>query len=145
KLQVRLLLPRKHAPGGLAHVGAIEIQPDASSEHLDVVLAEARVCARDAGLRAVKACVDTPRKRVFLNERPPRGGPQHFRHGLVHGQPPSFTSGVVSCASFVSTTNTARSLAGAVSLALALTRWMSPGSSEKLCPAVYVVTGSLLT
>src|SRR5262245_44204434 len=88
KLQVRLLLPRKHVPGGLAHVGAIEIQPDASSEHLDVVLAEARVYARDAGLRAVNACVDTPRKRVFLNERSPRGGPRHFRHGLVHGQPP---------------------------------------------------------
>jgi hypothetical protein len=32
-------------------------------------------------------------------------------------------------------TNTARSLAGFVSLALALTPWRSPGSSEKLCPA----------
>src|SRR5207248_4459258 len=42
-------------------------------------------------------------------------------------------SGVVSSVSFVSTTNTARSLAGFVSLALALTRWRSPGSSEKRC------------
>jgi hypothetical protein len=35
----------------------------------------------------------------------------------------------------VSTTNTASSLAGFVSLALALTLWRSPGSSDKLCPA----------
>jgi hypothetical protein len=31
--------------------------------------------------------------------------------------------------------NTARSLAGFVSLALALTPWRSPGSSDQLCPA----------
>ena len=42
-------------------------------------------------------------------------------------------NGVVSSVSFVSTTNTARSLAGFVSLALALTLWRSPGISEKLC------------
>src|SRR5262249_28078751 len=46
-----------------------------------------------------------------------------------------FPNGIVSSVSFVSTTNTARSLAGLVSLALALTAWRSPGSSEKLCPA----------
>jgi hypothetical protein len=46
-----------------------------------------------------------------------------------------FPNGIVSSLSFVSTTNTARSLAGCVSLALALTPWRSPGSSEKLCPA----------
>src|SRR5262245_61633233 len=48
---------------------------------------------------------------------------------------PQFPNGIVSSVSFVSTTNTARSLAGFVSLALALTLWRSPGSSEKLCPA----------
>jgi len=48
---------------------------------------------------------------------------------------PQFPNGIVSSVSFVSTTNTARSLAGSVSLALALTPWRSPGSSEKLCPA----------
>src|SRR5580765_2593028 len=41
-------------------------------------------------------------------------------------------NGIVSSVLFVSTTNTARSLAGFVSLALALTPWRSPGSSEKL-------------
>src|SRR5579872_3514119 len=54
-------------------------------------------------------------------------------------------SGVVSSVSFESTTNTARSLAGFVLLALALTAWRSPGISEKLCPALYVVTGPSLT
>ena len=49
---------------------------------------------------------------------------------------PQFPNGVASAVSFVSTTNTARSLAGCVSLAFALTRWIWPGSSEKHCPAV---------
>ncbi len=47
-----------------------------------------------------------------------------------------FPNGIVSSVSFLSTTNTARSLAGFVLLALALTTWRSPGSSEKLCPAL---------
>jgi hypothetical protein len=44
---------------------------------------------------------------------------------------PQFPNGIVSSVSFESTTNTARSLAGFVLLALALTPWRSPGSSEK--------------
>src|SRR5689334_3237007 len=48
---------------------------------------------------------------------------------------PHFSIGVVSSVSFVSTTNTASSFARFVLLALALTTWRSPGSSEKLCPA----------
>jgi len=46
-----------------------------------------------------------------------------------------FANGIVSSVSFASTTNTARSLAGFVWRALALTPWRSPGSSEKLCQA----------
>ena len=61
----------------------------------------------------------------------------HFLEALrARGIKPQFPNGVVSCVSFVSTTNTARSLAGSVSLALALTAWRSPGISEKLCPAL---------
>jgi hypothetical protein len=58
---------------------------------------------------------------------------QYLRTKGIKLQSPN---GVVSSVSFVSTTNTARSLAGSVSLALALTLWRSPGSSEKLCPAL---------
>jgi hypothetical protein len=44
------------------------------------------------------------------------------------GIQPQFPNGIVSSVSFVSTTNTARSLADFVLLALALTPWRSPGS-----------------
>jgi hypothetical protein len=70
------------------------------------------------------------------------GTQQYLRMEGIKAQ---FSNGIVSSVSFVSTTNTARSLAGSVSLALALTRWRSPGISEKLCPALYVVTGPSLT
>ena len=43
---------------------------------------------------------------------------------------PQFPNGIVSSVSFVSTTNTARSLAGFVSLALALTPWRSRFSAS---------------
>ena len=67
-----------------------------------------------------------------------RFGVPHFLstpYSRAKGIQPQFPHGIVSSVSFVSTTNTARSLAGFVSLALALTLWRSPGSSEKLCPA----------
>jgi hypothetical protein len=62
------------------------------------------------------------------------------RHDVVHGVMPLLDCHlprqfIVSSISFVSTTNTTRSLARCVSPALALTAWPSPGSSEKLCPA----------
>ena len=45
-----------------------------------------------------------------------------------HDYDSQFANGIVSSVSFVSTTNTARSLAGCVALVLALTLWRSPGS-----------------
>jgi hypothetical protein len=67
-----------------------------------------------------------------------RFGVPHFhatQYLRTKGIKPQFSNGIVSSVSFVSTTNTARSLAGFVSLAFALTPWRSPGISEKLCPA----------
>ncbi len=79
------------------------------------------------------------------NKDPIQGHSEAERFGVPHflatqylrtkGIKPQFPNGIVSSVSFVSTTNTARSLAGFVLLALALTPWRSPGSSEKLCPA----------
>src|SRR5262249_53272728 len=73
----------------------------------------------------------------------------HFSRGLtsrgVSLLEGSHFSRNVSSFSLVSTTNTAKSLAGSVSLALALTAWRSPGVSEKLYPPLYVVTGPSLT
>lgn len=68
-----------------------------------------------------------------------RFGVPHFlatQYLRTKGIKPQFPNGIVRSVSFVSTTNTARSLAGFVLLALALTPWRSPGSSEKLCPAL---------
>jgi len=65
-------------------------------------------------------------------------GVPHFlatQYLRTKGFKPQFPKGIVSSVSFVSTTNTARSLAGFIWLALALTPWRSPGNSEKLCPA----------
>jgi hypothetical protein len=78
---------------------------------------------RTPRVRVYEACIGVPH---FL-------ATQYLRTNSVK---PQFPNGIVSSVSFVSTTNTARSLAGFVSLALALTPWRSPGSSEKLCPAL---------
>src|SRR5262249_34247686 len=59
--------------------------------------------------------------------------------------PPYCGSSMVRVVSSVLSTNTASSLAGSVSLAFALTLWWSPGSSAKLSPAWYTVTGPSLT
>src|SRR5438876_12264413 len=63
--------------------------------------------------RSAEACQRSSRQRVGSMGVPLR---------------PQFPNGIVSSVSFVSTANTARSLAGFVSLALALTPWRSPGS-----------------
>jgi len=83
--------------------------------------------------------------RISAGERR-KGHSEAERFGVPHflatqylrtkGIKPQFPNGIVSSVSFVSTTNTARSLAGFVLLAFALTPWRSPGSSEKLCPAL---------
>ena len=65
-----------------------------------------------------------------MHWRPAFSRDQYLR---TNGIKPQFPNGIVSSVSFVSTTNTARSLAGFVLLALALTPWRSPGSSDKLC------------
>jgi hypothetical protein len=87
---------------------------------------------------------DQKRARALAQEIVQLGNqlPEFISAGLprqclrMKGIKPQFPNGVVNSVSFVSTTNTARSLAGFVVLALALTSWRSPGSSEKLCPAV---------
>ena len=66
-------------------------------------------------------------------------GVPHFRatqYLRTKGMNPQFPDGIVRSVSFVSTTDTARSLAGFVVPALALTPCWSPGSSKKLCPTL---------
>ncbi len=86
--------------------------------------------AVSAGVRATSALAITgPVHRTNINR-----GAVSFGCLYLRAKVPQFPNGIVSSVSFVSTTNTARSLAGFVLLALALTPWRSPGSSEKLCP-----------
>jgi len=65
--------------------------------------------------------------RCRLSGERERGADQYLRTKSIK---PQFPNGIVSSVSFVSTTNTARSLAGFVSLALALTPWRSRFSAS---------------
>src|SRR5262245_46429506 len=69
--------------------------------------------------------------RAPLLEKLPGHSAGALRGGPGRGRP-QFPNGVTSASvSFVSITNTAKSLAGFVLLALALTRWRSPGCSDQ--------------
>lgn len=59
----------------------------------------------------------------------------HARRGLCGGRAHGEAAGVVSTLSAVSTMNTARSVAGSVLLAFALTSCRSPGFSWKASPS----------
>lgn len=61
-LHLRLLLTREDATSGNADVAAVLIQSNAASQHVELFLAEARVGARDTGLRAIEARIDTRRE-----------------------------------------------------------------------------------
>jgi CRP-like cAMP-binding protein len=104
-------------------------------------------CEHPGWLDAVSELLATPVREPrrpaarprFYEDTDTRIGVPHFlatQYLRTKGIKPQFPNGIVSSVSFVSTTNTARSLAGFVLLALALTPWRSPGSSEKLCPAM---------
>lgn len=55
----------RNASCGVADIGAVEIEPDALTQHLDFLFSEARVSAGGTGLRAVVAFFDTPHQRVI--------------------------------------------------------------------------------
>src|SRR4051794_4117797 len=55
-LDVRLA--RQHCPGGYADVGAVQVQPDAAHEVLQIVFGQVRVCAGGARLGAREALHD---------------------------------------------------------------------------------------
>ena len=54
-LRVERRLPREDLAGGIAEIGAVEVEADAASQHLYVSFAEAGVGAGRAGLGAVEA------------------------------------------------------------------------------------------
>lgn len=127
---------RYHAPGSDTSAPA----PDGT------VSATGREASGDSRRGSVMKKLEAHVTTVSISAIPVIGlQPLFSSNGVLHflatqylrtkGIKPQFPNGIVSSVSFVSTTNTARSLAGFVSLALALTPWRSPGSSVKLCPA----------
>jgi hypothetical protein len=88
-------------------------------------------CSRFFISASISGVGDDKRSDIGFHEDTRIRGP-HFlarQYLRTKGIKPQFPNGIVSSVSFVSTTNTARSLARFVLLALALTRWRSPGSS----------------
>jgi hypothetical protein len=61
-------LPTDDIPGCCTDIGAVEVQPDAPREHLDILLAEARVRAGDACLRAVVTGVDAAAEKAAIDD-----------------------------------------------------------------------------
>jgi hypothetical protein len=49
---------REQSSGGLAHIGAVQIEPDALAQLGDVALGEARIGAGSTGLGAFEARLD---------------------------------------------------------------------------------------
>ena len=56
----------QHRPGGGAHVGTVQVGPDALPQVGDHVLGQTRVGARRAGLRALQTGVDAGLQGVGL-------------------------------------------------------------------------------
>jgi hypothetical protein len=67
ELWLELGLPTEDVPRRRADIAAVQTQPDAADQHADVVLAEIRVRAGCAALRAVEAGVDAGKQRSALD------------------------------------------------------------------------------
>src|SRR4051794_16782160 len=84
-----------HDPAsGLAHVGAVEVQPNAPHQLRHIRLAEARVGAGGTGGRTVEALVDAAQKQVSIKADRPRMAVDDFsnRHVLSPSMSSSSTS-----------------------------------------------------
>lgn len=66
--RLRGRLPGEDPAGRLAHIGAVEVEPDAASQHLHVPLSDAGVGAGGASLGAVEARLDALYERGTSTE-----------------------------------------------------------------------------
>jgi hypothetical protein len=129
-------LPEPKGPASRLLEEIVFVQPPAA-RHLLVGFVQSRDLRRE-GWKVFVPLLFLEQARVVLHgfqAAPEPSLSSQTQYLRTKGIKPQFPNGIVSSVSLVSTTNTARSLAGCVSLALALTAWRSPGSSEKLCPA----------
>jgi hypothetical protein len=56
---------RRDLARGLANIGAVQIEPDALFQWIDIVLTQAGIRAGDAGLRTVETMFDAGQKRAI--------------------------------------------------------------------------------
>ena len=56
--RVELRLPAQDAPSSNTDITAIQAEPDAADQHVDVALAETSICTSDAALSAIEARLD---------------------------------------------------------------------------------------
>ena len=73
------------ASGGIAQIGAVEVETDAADQPLHIVLAEAGIGAGSAGSGTRDALVDATHERVAIDARRLRMRTDYFsnRHGLA--------------------------------------------------------------
>jgi hypothetical protein len=81
--KVRFGLTGQDPAGGLAHIGAVEVQPDAPHQLRHIRLAEARVGTGGTGGRAVEALVDAAQKQISIEADRARMPVQDFSNGHV--------------------------------------------------------------
>jgi hypothetical protein len=82
-------LPRHYPAGGGAHVGAVQVEPDAAGERLGIVLAEAGVGASCATLGAVVAGFYALHQRGGVHRGAARVSLEHLL-GVGHDGTPSY-------------------------------------------------------
>jgi hypothetical protein len=79
-------LARDNATSRITEIGTIEIEPDAAGKRFRIGLAQTRISARRASLRAIEASADTGHKRVICDGR--LGMRLDHRLGKAHGTLP---------------------------------------------------------
>lgn len=67
KTEIRRGLPSHDPPGGIAHIGAIHVEPDAADQLWQIALRETGVCAGGAAGGTVDTLGDTAEKKVAIH------------------------------------------------------------------------------
>jgi len=81
---IRLGLPRQQPARRVADIGTIEVETDATNQHLQILLGETGISAGSAGLRTLKAGLDALRQRAEVHLRPAGVGLHHLLN-MGHG------------------------------------------------------------
>jgi hypothetical protein len=78
QVPICLGLPREHLPCGKAYVGAVQVEPDAADEHVQLLLAETGISAGGATLSAAITFFNTPYQGLLIHLHLARVGLYHI-------------------------------------------------------------------